>query len=72
METRRNAEENPVYLTSEEACRRLRLSRDTLHKLIKSGALAAHKTSAGRTAPYRISEAAIAEYLKRQTAEAAR
>jgi len=34
-----------VYLSSVEACKRLRLSRDTLHKLIKSGALAAHKTS---------------------------
>ena len=72
METRRNAEENPVYLTSDEACKRLRLSRDTLHKLIKSGALRAHKTSSGRTAPYRISEDAIADYLTRQTAEAAR
>ena len=59
-----------MYLSSEEACKRLRLSRDTLHKLIKSGALRAHKTSSGRTAPYRISEQAIAEYLERQTVEA--
>ena len=61
-----------MYLTSVEACERLRLSRDTLHKLIHSGALAAHKTSTGRTAPYRISEAAIADYLQRQTAEVTR
>ena len=60
-----------MYLSSEEACKRLRLSRDTLHKLIKSGALRAHKTSPGRTAPYRISEEAIAEYIRRQTAGAA-
>lgn len=59
-----------MYLSSVEACERLRLSRDTLHKLIKSGALAAHKTSSGKTAPYRISEEAIDEYLKRQTVEA--
>lgn len=71
METRRKAGENPVYLSSEEACKRLRLSRDTLHKLIRTGALAAHKTSSGRTAPYRISEDAIADYIKRQTAAAA-
>jgi len=61
-----------VYLSAAEACERLRLSRETLRKLIKSGDLKAHKTSPGRTAPYRISEQAIDEYLTRQTAEAAR
>jgi excisionase family DNA binding protein len=59
-----------MYLSAAEACERLRLSRDTLHKLIRTGALAAHKTSSGKTAPYRISEEAIAEYLRRHTAEA--
>jgi excisionase family DNA binding protein len=61
-----------VYLSAAEACERLRVSRETLRKLIKSGGLTAHKTSSGRTAPYRISEQAIEEYLKRQTIEAVR
>ena len=61
-----------MYLTFTETCTRLRVSHETLRRLIKSGVLEAHKTSPGRTAPYRISERAIADYLERQTAEAAR
>ncbi len=61
-----------MYLSAAEACIRLRVSRETLRKLIKSGGLTAHKTSPGRTAPYRISEEAIDDYLERQTVEATR
>lgn len=60
-----------MYLSAAEACERLRISRETLRKLILSGGLQAHKATPGRTAPYRISEEAIAEYLKRQTVRAA-
>lgn len=60
-----------MYLSANEACERLRISRDTLTKLIKSGDLRAHKVGSGRTSPYRISEAAISEYVERQTAQAA-
>ena len=61
-----------MYLSAAEACERLRISRETLRKLILSGGLKAHKATPGRTAPYRISEEAIAEYVKRQTVEATR
>lgn len=61
-----------MYLTFAEACERLRVSHETLRRLIKSELLQAHKIGPGRTSPYRISEQAITEYLKRQTVEAAR
>jgi excisionase family DNA binding protein len=60
-----------MYLTRAEACERLNVSRETLRKLIKSGELKAHKTSAGRTSPYRISEEAIRDYVKRHETLAA-
>jgi excisionase family DNA binding protein len=60
-----------MYLSAVEASERLRVSRDTLHKLIKSGVLEAHKVGSGITSPYRISEEAIAAYIERQTAKAA-
>jgi excisionase family DNA binding protein len=60
-----------MYLTAAEACERLRVSRDTLHKMIKTGILKAHKAGKGVTSPYRISEEDIAAYIERQTARAA-
>ena len=61
-----------MYLTFAETCERLRVSHETLRRLIKSELLQAHKIGTGLTSPYRISEQAITEYLERQTVEAAR
>ena len=59
-------------LTFAETCERLRVSHETLRKLIKAELLQAYKIGPHRTSPYRISQDAIDEYIKRQTAEAAR
>lgn len=61
----------PVYLTAAETCERLRIGRETLRALIKSGQLTAHKVSDGRTSPYRISAVDLADYIRRQTLVAA-
>lgn len=60
-----------MYLTFAEACERLRVSPETLRRVITSGLLEAHKVAEGRTSPYRISEQAIGDYIKRQTVIAA-
>lgn len=60
-----------MYLTAVEVCERLRISRDTLHKLIKSGDLRAHKVGSGITSPYRIDEEDFDAYVERQTDKAA-
>ena len=59
-----------MYLTAAEACERLRVSHETLRKLIKSGDLKAHKVGPGRTSPYRISEEDADAYIKQQTVQA--
>lgn len=59
-------------LTFAETCERLRVSHETLRKLIKQELLrGAYKIGPGRNSPYRIPEQAIAEYIERQTARAA-
>lgn len=55
-----------TYLTRAEACERLRISRDTFRKLVKSGAIQAHRTSDAPYGHLRVSEQAIADYLERQ------
>jgi excisionase family DNA binding protein len=60
-----------MYLTFAETCERLRLSPEPVRRLIKSGKLRAHKAGDGVTSPYRISEEAIDEYVRNQTAKAA-
>lgn len=60
-----------MYLTAAEARERLRVSRETLRKLINTGQLVAHKTGPGRTCPYRISEEEVEAYIERQTVRAA-
>ena len=60
-----------MYLTAAEARERLGVSRETLRKLIKSGALKAQKVSDGPTSPYRIGEEDVQSYIDRQTAKAA-
>ena len=59
-------------LTFTETCERLRVSHMTLMKLIQSGRLRAYKIGPYRTSAWRVSEAAIAEYIERQTAETVR
>lgn len=59
-----------MYLSAAETRERLRVSRDTLSKLIKSGDLKASKIGSFRNSPYRISEEDLAEYLERQAVSA--
>lgn len=60
------------YLTSAEAQASLRLSRDMVERLIKTGELEAFKAgTGGRTSPYRISEKSVQAYIRRKTVQAA-
>ena len=54
-------------LTATQACERLGVSRETLRKLIKSGDLRAMKVGPGAHAHWRISEDALADYIRRRT-----
>jgi excisionase family DNA binding protein len=56
-----------MYLTAAETRERLRISRETLRKLINSGELKASKIGNGPTSDLRISEEAIADYMERHT-----
>lgn len=58
-------------LTFEEVRAILRVDKRTLRTVIKSGALPAMKVGVGQNAPYRISEKALAEYMKRESAKVA-
>lgn len=60
-----------MYLSATEVCERLRVSRDTLTQLIKSGDLKASKIGQYRNSHYRIAEADLTAYLDRQAEEAA-
>ena len=54
-------------LTFAEVCERLRMSPKTVRKLIVAGDLEAVKVGGGRWGgSYRVSEQAVADYLKRQ------
>jgi excisionase family DNA binding protein len=53
-------------LTIKEVAERLRLDPETIRLRIVSGELAAVKTGNGKTSPYRISEEALDDFLKRQ------
>ncbi len=59
------------YISSAEAQDQLGLCRDTVEKLIRTGKLTAFKAGDHRTSPYRISEASIDAYIKRQTVPSA-
>ena len=60
-----------MYLSATEVCDRLRVSRDTLTKLIKSGDLKASKVGPHFNSHYRIKEEDLDAYLDKQAAEAA-
>lgn len=55
-----------MYLSTAETCERLRLSRWTVRKLVRSGELQAIKGPA-RNAPLRISERSVHDYEVRRT-----
>ena len=56
-----------MVLTFKEACEHLRISHETLRKLIKDGEIKAVKAGGGRTSPYRISIESLNEYIERNT-----
>ena len=59
-------------LTSAEVCEQLRISDRTLRRMIADGEIAAIKVGGGRWGgTYRIAENELAEYIRRQTVEAA-
>jgi excisionase family DNA binding protein len=60
-----------MYLTAAEARALLRVSRDTLSKLIKSGDLKASKVGDSRISPWRIAESDLRDYMERQASKAA-
>lgn len=57
-------------LTLKEAAAKLRLSPEGMRLRIKSGDITAMKAGPGRTSPWRVSEEALADYIKRQTVRA--
>lgn len=52
-------------LTAAEVQEKLRVSRDTVGRLIASGELKAHKVGTGRNGQYRIEEADLQDFLDR-------
>ena len=57
-------------LTASEVREILRIDQKTLIKLIKSGRLPALKVGTSINSPYRISEKALNDYIKRESAKA--
>jgi excisionase family DNA binding protein len=55
-----------MYLTAREARNRLRISRDTLSKLIYSGELKASKIGDSRVSPWRIHEDDLRDFMERR------
>ena len=60
-----------MYLTATEVCERLRVSRDLLTALIKSGDLKASKIGPHFNSHYRIAEADLNAYMEKQAKAAA-
>lgn len=56
-----------MELTTQEAMRELRICRNTLTKLIRSGEIAAYKTGTYRNSGFRISEESIRAFKQRQS-----
>ena len=57
----------PRFLTVAEAAARLGVVPEQVRRLVRGGELAAHKTGTGLNSHYRISEDAIADYIKRHS-----
>ena len=60
----------PKFLTAAEAAARLGVVPEQVRRLVRGGELAAHRTGSGPNSHYRISEQAIADYIKRHSAPA--
>jgi len=56
-------------LTLKEAADRLRIDPESVRLLIKAGEIRAIKAGPGLTSPWRISERALADYLRKQYAQ---
>ena len=54
-------------LTAEQVCDQLGISRETFRKLVRTGELRAMKTGPQEKAHWRISEEAVADYIRRRT-----
>jgi excisionase family DNA binding protein len=60
-----------MFLTFAEACDHIRVSPETLRKLLKSGEIKAHKNgTGGRTSHYRIDRASLDAYIEQRSARA--
>lgn len=57
-------------LTLDEAAAMLRLDKRSVLKIIESGALPAMKAGVAPNSPWRISEKALLEYIKRESSKA--
>jgi excisionase family DNA binding protein len=58
-----------MFLTFAEACEYIRVSPETLRKLIKTGEIKAHKNgTGGRTSHYRIDRASLDAYTEHRSA----
>jgi len=55
------------YLTGQETMSRLKISRETLRKLIRSGELTAFKIGDGKTSDLRVTEESILAFIIRHT-----
>ena len=61
-----------MYLSAVEARARLRVSRETFRKLVKSGDLKAAKLGPFRNSPYRVKDTDLDAYMDRQAEKVAR
>ena len=60
-----------MFLTFTEAREQLRVSPETLRRLIKSGEVTAHKNGrGGRTSHYRVDASSVRDYIERRSAQA--
>jgi excisionase family DNA binding protein len=57
-------------LTAGQVCDQLGISRETFRKLVKRGELRAMKTGPQTNAHWRVSEEAVADYIRRRTEQA--
>jgi excisionase family DNA binding protein len=67
MTHQESARDHDRFLSLAEVGERLSLSRWRLMELIQAGELAAIKTGPARNSSYRISEAALADFIQRNT-----
>jgi excisionase family DNA binding protein len=59
------AEPDPLFLTSREAARLLRIGRTKLWELTRDGEVPAYRVGSGRTSPLRYKRAELIRWLER-------